>query len=52
MSIPASLAAAQMVEPSATVISRPSIVSVTVRGVACTGMAMYSVSVLPRDHNN
>jgi hypothetical protein len=34
MSIPAALAAAQMVEPSAAVTSRPSIVSVTVRGVA------------------
>ena len=45
MSMPAVCAAAQMVEPSGTVISCPSMVSVTVRGVACTGIAMASVSV-------
>ena len=39
--MPAVLAAAQMVVPSGDGDLRPSIVSVTVRGVACTGIAMY-----------
>ena len=44
MSMPAALAASQIVDPSAAVTSRPSIVSVTVPVRSGAVIAMYAVS--------
>ena len=48
MSIPAALAASQIVEPSAVLTSRPSIVSVTVPVLSWAVMAISAVSVPSR----